>query len=115
MTMPPDERSPLCRIARCETGKGAPTVPRINGQPVVFKAAAGFVAGPLLLASVAVPQNLLLRMAAGTIGVLVTIIDGGHVIRYWRKRRAEKLAALPPKPAPAPRGPSPLALLARRA
>lgn len=66
-----------------------PLVQRINGQPVKFKALAGFVAGPSLIWSAMSPGSLLARAAAGTVGVLVTLIDGGHVIRQWRRKRLE--------------------------
>lgn len=83
----------MCRITRGKAqGCDRPLVERINGQPIAFKAAAAFVAGPLILASALTPGSTLLRMAASTCGVLVTIIDGGHVIRWWRKRSAEKTA-----------------------
>lgn len=59
----------------------------INGQPVKFKALAAFVAGPSLIWSAVAPAgSIVARAVAGTVGVLVTLIDGGHVIRHYRSR-----------------------------
>jgi hypothetical protein len=61
--------------------------PEINRQPIAWKAAAAFGAGPLCMAAAMTHPSVWMRVGLGTVGVAVSIVDGAHVFRHFFGRK----------------------------